>query len=81
MVWEQWCDITNGRMDEGEWGGGGSQYPRFFFKKKHGDDYENDSPDTISYQEQFGWNKVKRTLLKFMKHPHTKMWKQAPEEW
>ena len=52
MVWEQWCDITNGRMDEGE--GGGSQYPRFFFKKKHGDDYENDSPDTISYQEQFG---------------------------
>ena len=73
MVWYyRW---TDGR------GGGGITISPLFLKKKHGDDYENDSPDTISYQEQFGWNKVKRTLLKFMKHLHTKMWKQAPEEW
>ena len=34
--------------------GGDHNIPAFSSKKKHGDDYENDSPDTISYQEQFG---------------------------
>ena len=38
---------------DGLGGWGLSQYSRFFFKKR-GDKYENDLPDTISYQEQFG---------------------------
>ena len=34
--------------------GGITISPLFLQKKKHGDDYENDSPDIISYQEKFG---------------------------
>ena len=32
MVKEQWCDTTDGCTDGG--GGGGLQYPRFFFEKR-----------------------------------------------